>query len=307
MLMLRKKYMETTAAVQYFRLVRLVWEITAGLVRRYPKLLAPFFVMGGLDALVLLVAYLAPRQPFNEVLAPPIRAFWGERFLHYPSNFFVLPKLYEYGHILILAGIGVVMLGTAIGMLAQANRGRPPQFWANAWQATKRYVTLFWVWLVGFVLVTLVIKGLRLLVFTAYDTTLKASLPPRPLMLEVVLWLSILGALAIEALWIYALPVAMLEGQRWWRSVVASCRLSGQLFVPTFLLVLLPSTLIFSITVLKQQLGSLMRHVAPEVTLWVLALGVVYAIVVQWAVTTSTAVMYLVQKDSSQASRRHGP
>jgi hypothetical protein len=290
--------MSTPGAAQYVRLFRSVWQITTGLIRRHPKLLLPFATIGVLDALVLTLAYLSPREPFQALLAPPIRAFWGDRFLHYPSNFFVLPKLYEYGHILMLAGAGVIMIGTAVGMLAQANQGRSPQFWANAWRATKRYVTIFWIWLVGFVAVMLLVKGLRLLVFTTYDTTLKASLPPRSVMLEVVLWLSILGALVVEALWVYAMPVAMLEGQRWWRSLAASCRLAGPLFVPTFLLVFVPSTLVFSITILKQQLGPLMRLVAPEVALWVMALGVVYSLIVEWAVTTSATVMYLVQRDS---------
>ncbi len=291
-----------SSGAQYLGALRSVWQITSGLMRRYPILWLPFLMIGLSDAVVLALAYLAPRQPFDALLAPPIRAFWGERFLHYPSNFFILPKLYEYGHTLVMAGIGVVMTGTAIGMVEQANRGQQPRFVSNAVRTIKRYVTLFWVWMAGFFLSTLLIKGARFMVFAAYDTTLRAMLPPRTVLLDVVLWCSVFAAIAIEALWVYALPIAVLEGQRWWRSLTASFRSATDFWGPTYLLVLVPSSLLFSVMMLKQQIGTLMRFVAPEATVWVLVLGVVYSLVAEWAITMSATVLYLVRKEPTRRS-----
>ncbi len=290
------------SVAQYFSALRSVWQIASGLMRRYPVLWLPFLVIGLSDVMVLALACLAPRQPFDALLAPPIRAFWGDRFLHYPSNFFILPKLYEYGHTLVMAGVGVVMTGAAIGMAEQANRGQQPRFLSNVVRAIKRYVTLFWVWTAGFFLSTLLIKGARFMVFAAYDTTLRTMLPPRAMVLDVVLWCSVFAAIAIEALWVYALPIAVLEGQGWWRSLRASFRSAIEFFGPTYLLVLVPSSLLFSVMILKQQIGTLMRFVTPEVTVWVLVFGVVYSLVAEWAITMSATVLYLMRKEPTRCS-----
>ena len=66
------------------------------LVRRYPIIVAPFIGVAMFEGFVLAVLFLAPRPPLSMALAPIIRAFWGEQFLHYPTNFLLLPKIFEY-------------------------------------------------------------------------------------------------------------------------------------------------------------------------------------------------------------------
>ena len=64
--------------------------------KKYPRTALPLLIMGILDFVALYLLYLAPQRPVSVLLAPPVRAFWGEQFLHYPMNLFLLPKLYHW-------------------------------------------------------------------------------------------------------------------------------------------------------------------------------------------------------------------
>src|SRR5512137_299041 len=79
---------------------------------RQQKLWVPFIIFVFTELVLLMLLYVAPRQPFNAVLAPPIRAFWGERFLHYPANFLLLPKLESLLRNYLTVFLGSFLTGT---------------------------------------------------------------------------------------------------------------------------------------------------------------------------------------------------
>ena len=101
------------------------------LIKKYPNVIIPFAVMGVLDFITLYILYLAPQRPVSIALAPPIRAFWGEQFLHYPMNILLLPKLYNYAHMVLLATVGIVTTGAAIGMIHEASFGVKPKVFGS--------------------------------------------------------------------------------------------------------------------------------------------------------------------------------
>ena len=58
------------------------WQDTFVLLNKYRSIFVPFFITVVLEGIVLYILYLAPQKPVSTVFAPPIRAFFGERFLH---------------------------------------------------------------------------------------------------------------------------------------------------------------------------------------------------------------------------------
>jgi len=79
-------------------------------------LFIPFLIIAFCDSIALTLIYLAPRYPISIILAPPIRKFWGEQFLHYPQNFSLIPRLFNYAHIFILFTLGIYFTGIFIKM-----------------------------------------------------------------------------------------------------------------------------------------------------------------------------------------------
>jgi hypothetical protein len=63
-----------------------LWKKVTGTFKRYPAIMMPFGCIALFEILGLIILFLAPRPPFSSVLAPVIRAFWGEQFLHYPDS-----------------------------------------------------------------------------------------------------------------------------------------------------------------------------------------------------------------------------
>src|SRR3989338_10910657 len=90
-------------------------------LKKDPTILFLFFVIGIFDAIALVILYFAPS---SIILAPVIRTLWGERFIHYPQNFVLLPKLFNYAHFLILSFFGIFVTGLAIKKIQAASGGK---------------------------------------------------------------------------------------------------------------------------------------------------------------------------------------
>lgn len=265
-----------------FKAVLAVWATTFRTLRENPNILIPFLLVGLFDAIILVLIYLAPRQPFSTLLAPPIRAFWGEQYLHYPVNFLLIPRLFHYVHILSMGFIGVLMTGLAIGMVYQSRQGIRPIVLTNLIRSAKRYLSLVAIWLVIFGLVTLAFKGPQFLLHLK-----------QPMMVQIALWGSFLAGILIEVVFIYAMPAVMIEKKRAWSAIKRSITFARSMFLATFLLVMLPTLLYIPLILLKGRLPTLMSRFFPEMVLIVLGLGIVVSVVIDCLVTCSATTLFL--------------
>ena len=270
---------------QGFKIALGTWKTTLGYFKANPNLLIPFFIVGIFDFLILGVIYLAPRPPLSALLAPPIRAFWGEKFLHYPFNLLLIPHLFNYGHIISTAFIGVLMTGLAIGMLSEAKEEGRPSVLVNLIRAAKRYPSLVAIWLVMFVLVTIVFKGLPFIL------RLK-----QPTALQIVFYVSFFISILIQVVFIYALPAVMIEKKRTWQAIKRSISFSKSLFLPTLLLVMIPMIIYLLLIILRGRLPILITKSFPEVILIFLGLGIVVSVIIDCLITYSTAILFLQQR-----------
>ena len=123
------------------------------ILRKYPRIIVPFAVTGICNVLALYMVYLTPQRPFIYLFGPPIKAFWGIKFLHYPFNLYLLPKLFYYASICVGATAGVLMSAVAIGMIRDSYTGKSvPSFFSNFSISLKRYFALFGIWFITFII-----------------------------------------------------------------------------------------------------------------------------------------------------------
>jgi len=70
-------------------------------LRSHPAILFPFAIAAFCELFALEIIFFMPRWPLSILFAPVIRTLWSEQFLHYPSNFLLMYKLFYYAQIVI--------------------------------------------------------------------------------------------------------------------------------------------------------------------------------------------------------------
>lgn len=269
-----------------FKIVLDTWRLTFGLFKQNPRVLIPFVLVGLFDLSILLLIYLAPRPPLSALLAPPIRAFWGERFLHYPFNLLLIPRLFDYGHTISTAFMGVLMTGAAIGMLKQAKEGHKPNILFNLVKSLRMYLRLLVIWLVMFGLVSAAFKGLPAIFHFKQGAASQIAL-------SAAFFVSIL----IEAFFIYAMPAVIIEEKKAGAAIKRSISFSKSAFLPTLILVALPTLIYIPMIILRGKLPMLMSKVFPEAVLIFLAVGIVVSVIIDCLITSSAAILFLNKKE----------
>jgi len=255
-----------------------IWKETFIILRRYPQIFLPFLLVGIFSGITLYILYLAPQRPVSFLLAPPIRVFFGEKFLHYPYNLYLLPKLYYYAHILIGATLGILMNATACFMLKDIYyREREPRILANSFLSLKRYFSLLGIWAIIFFLSyfwlrLIKIKGENSISFSIF---------------------SFLGNVFISTLFIYAIPALVFEKRKIFSALGRSLVLFKKFPFLTLFLVFIPSSFYLPVIFLKRNILFLMEHFSPEIIIFVLGIGISVSVVVDLFTTTLPAVLFL--------------
>lgn len=262
------------------------WRTTLKLCKKNPVILLPFVIVALLDTLLLCLLYLAPRPPLSALFAPPIKAFWGERFLHYPLNLLLLPRLFDHGRVISTALTGVLMTGAAIGMLKDAGGGAKPRFLFNLIKSLRMYPRLLAIWLIMFCLISAAFKGLPVIFH------LKQGAAP-----QIAFYAAFLVNIILEAIFIYALPAAIIEDKKIWPAVKRGVSFSKSVFLPTLILISAPTLAYIPMVILRGKLPMLMSKVFPEIILIFLGIGIVISALTDWLITSAAAVLFLGKRE----------
>ena len=114
---------------------------TAKLFGAHRKLWVPFLLVAVVQAIGLLLVWLAPQEPFSKLLAPPIRYFFSDRVLHYPTHLWFLFHVMRHTQLIASTLIGAFLSGVACVMVRQTYAGQPSMRDALA-SRDARYWTL---------------------------------------------------------------------------------------------------------------------------------------------------------------------
>lgn len=281
-------------------LIKKAYRTTIKSLKNNPALFLPFIIFAILEVIALIIIYLTPRMPLRLILGPVIRTFWGERFLHYPVNFLLLPKLASLSRMALAVIFSSLLTGMAVALISAVYQKKHIKLKEAFKLALKKYVSLFIIVLIftllfyflaklaGVVLFRYFIAGHSRLLF------LKASLWLGPILLSINFML----ALLIQSAFIYAIPIVMIEKQKLSKAIIGSFILFKKLFIPTLILVGLPMFVYIPIIVLSYKTAFLIDKVFPELVLWISFLGIIISsLVIDTIVTISTTFLYLAHKE----------
>lgn len=272
-------------------------------VKNQPSLLIPFFIFATIELVALFIIFIAPRQPFIKIFGPPIRTFWGERFLHYPSNFLLLPKLVSLSRMFLSIVFGSLLSGMAISVVSDIYGNKRIKLTQSFNTALKKYISLFAVVLI----VTLLYYSLEKItsrgVFVNLTKFIAAHRKLQDLKLGIfitptLIALKLIIALFLQSAFIYTLPLLVIAKEKFIKAIGMSFILFKRLFIYTIILVGLPLLLFVPIIILNTNTAFLINNLFPESILLVSFFGIVVSsLLADPMITVTTTFLFLENRN----------
>lgn len=240
-----------------------------------------FILIALLDFAALFALFLAPSPPFSYVVAPIIRAFWGDQFLHYPNNFLLLPKLLNHAHFLITAFFGVFITGLVIRKIEAHIQGEERiSVMAAARDVSKKFAGLFFAWLITYVCFAMAAKLVLII------------LPKN-------IWSQLFGAFSISVLFqliaVYTLPAMVILDHGFLKKFLAGLKFGLKNIILTGVVIAIPTLLLLTVFLIKVA-TPLYVKIYPELVLWILGFGIIAMTFVDFLVTTAAATLFLGER-----------
>jgi hypothetical protein len=279
-----------------------IYQLTFHSLKSQPKIFIPFLIFAAIESVFLFFIYVAPRVPFRTVLGPPIRAFWGEGFLHYPANFLLLPKLASMSRTFLSVILGSLTSGLAVSMIFEIYNKKTIKFPSIINSTIKKYISLFGV-VLCITIIFYVLVRLAFICLTKYFMAGHAallSLKPGIWLGPILVCINLLIGIFVQAVFIYVIPLLIVEQEKLFKAIVKSFALFTKLFIPTLVLIILPILFYIPIIVLQYHGPYLINKVFPEAILIVSFLSIIMSsLVIDFLITVSTTFLYLNNRDKS--------
>lgn len=261
-----------------------------------PAVFIPFIIFAALEAIGLIFIYFAPRMPLKLIFGPPIRTLWDEKFLHYPANFLLMPKLISLSRMGLSIIAGSLLTGIAVALVFELYNKRKIRLEASLKLVSKKYIYLFLAVLIYTVLFYIASKAITIGLskyFIAGHAKL-LFLNARAWLGPILICFSFIIAILIQAAFIYVIPILIIENKKLTKAIAGSFALFKKLFIPTIILVGLPMLIYIPIIVLNGNTVLLITKLFPEIIVFVSFLGIIVnSLVIDPIVTISATFLYL--------------
>jgi len=215
------------------------------------------------------LALLAPFEPFSRILAPIVRYFWGEIFLHYPYHLGLASRLFRRTDMWLPIFLEGFLIGvTAYGcrQLLSGHPFKPRQAFSETF---RRYPATAAITLVSAVALVLCVQ-LALVPMRMGLSRLPSLWTQSPLTVSLLTALiTVTLAAALEALFIFAVPACVLENRFWIKAVWRSFQIGGRSYGPIFLTLWVVSLCYLPVILLRHGSMGLSTGPWPEAVLLV--------------------------------------
>lgn len=285
-----------------FPAVRKVYQDSFLFLKNSPIFFYPFLILIFLEVFSILVLFSIPRAPLNTILGPIIKVKWGERFLHYPLNFFLLPKLVSYARIVLAVIFGSLLTGMAVSIASDGFNNKKPKLGRSFIVSLKKYLFIFIVialFNISWFFIERIIPNFLVKYFVAGHTRL--------LFINYKLWqgpistaLNFLLAVIFQSIFIYIIPVFIIENKKFFPSIISAFGFLIRYLKITLTLVLLPMLSFIIIIILNYNSLFLMDKFFPGIILLLIFLGTLLInLVIDPLITASTTLFYLNKRERS--------
>jgi hypothetical protein len=276
-----------------------IWKTVIDLILSEPKVLFPFLILAGCEAIALYLLSCSPHFPVNFVMGPPVRRIWGEMYLHYPFIYELLPRLFYYGKIVLGVLVGSVTSGMAVVIVARIKKKEPVVFKKIFKEVFKHYISLFLLILLLFVAVHFVMKQPPVLLYKFFRGHQKLLFVGPKLWFTVALpGINFILAVFLQALFVYTIPYIVLKGRKFLGALLGGIVLFFRRAIKTLVVVAIPMLLYIPVTMLRGNVSIIADKMGPEAVIGVLLVGILVGTVIADAlVTIVTTILFIEATD----------
>lgn len=261
------------------------------------SILQPFIFLIFFQLLILEILYFSVRFPLKAFFGPMIGKIWSEAFLHYPFNFILLPKMFQYTEFPIYIFVTSFIIGMAILALQKLNNGEEVNEKKLLKEAFGHYVHIVVAAFISFIIVMALFKLYGLV----YDrAAMIRSTTGKFHLIKIIftqgapyfnLLLSIIGTV----LFAYVIPIIVLEKKKIFSAIVLNFKNLFSSFWFTFWIVFLPSLLFVPILLLRNT--TFLENILPELNVCMLVATIFVMVFIDAIIYTALSTYYLLKKE----------
>lgn len=246
----------------------------------------PFLLYLGLQAVAFAMLWGFSHPAVSWFMAPLLIRGFGEGATHYPNNFAIFPVFFARLDLPMSILIGAFVFGAATWLFARGFTGGNARFGEAAAKARGRYVTLLLTQLPGTLLGAAILWWSERAAATGHyhGNTLR-----------LVHYGGLFGAVAVQAVFAFALVYAIYESMPAARALLASARLASRNAIGAFLLVAIPVVLHYPALMIYRNESVLISRGAPEVVAGVTAGDLLVGLLTNYLIIGAVTRFYLAR------------
>ncbi|MBL7068996.1 MAG: hypothetical protein ISS34_03990 [Candidatus Omnitrophica bacterium] len=273
------------------------WIDSFDLMTKKSFVTVPFIIWGFLEILALIFIYFSTGTPFMHITNPLIKKFFGEVFLHYPANLFIMPTLYYYANLLIFAAIGVFLSAVTIDLVGKVDAQTPLKTRSMLEEALRRYGPCL-VYAILIVLVGVLVRNLHAFGFGKVLRYFSRHLPQ--IAWDMMPFISALSLLVLRiafyAFLILTIPIIVIKKKPFIKALGESAFKGLLNFFAIFTLLLVPYLICSPVLLVKIFYKELMEATFVEMVFFVTLGGIVIIKLVE-CYTTICITRFLLDKE----------
>jgi len=273
------------AIVNRVRLIKAVFKAAFGLIQGNLFILfLPFLINGIIQLIILTICYWSPRPSLSPLLAPPIRTFWMETYLHYPQNFLLLPKLFQRAHSASTIFIENVFIAVFVGIFYQVFNKERISVLVSIKKAASKYLSIMMAGAFVAVLTYFVVRVLRNMFGDA----------------NAVWIIPHIAYILLITFFIYYIPAIIVEGKKAFTSLLRSFSVAKTLLFPSLIFSVILSALYVAVAIVGRKAPVFIRTF-PEKTLIVLVLVISLSVITNFISFTLLTTLFMLKRDAEKA------
>ena len=220
------------------RPVLAAWSETLQLVRTHPSLFTPLGIAAAAKLAMVGTALVAPFAPFSKLLAPMVRYFWGDIYLHYPYHLALPTRWFRRSDLLFPVLLEAFLVGMTAFLCRQILTGHPAKFRQAFSETFRRYPAT--------VIITVITSVVMLVCARLFMIPIQYAARAIPGLASngfaiafAIAFVTVVVASALEAFFTFAIPLCVLNQIAWfralWRSLALAWRAYGLIVITVFI------------------------------------------------------------------------
>ena len=259
----------------------------------------PFFIIAFVQLLLLELIYFSPRYPLNIFFGPLIRHFWSEKYLHFPYNFIILPRLYQNSFLqaFVYIFISSFFIASAIAIVSAINSDQHVKIRKIFREVMSHYFHII-------VMAVISVVSIKLLFYITGELNQRA-LEIRStagiffIIKRVVLigapYINLIFSVFVTTIFAYVLPIIVIEKKKIFSALWLNFKTLWGSFWFTFTITLIPVLFLIPIILLRSSFA--VDVLFPEMTVFVLVLSAIIMVAIDAVIYTVVTVYYLFLKE----------